>query len=103
SFTDVTGDLETARQLLPEMSKVALATSTDLAELGSAMGSAFIPLADQIKNPTERLKAMNAVMKATAGMGAVGAVEVKDLAAEMAGLAAASQRFGGNARENLNK
>lgn len=103
SFTDITGDLDTARKLLPEMSRIALATSTDLADLGSAMGSAFIPLSDQIKDPTERLKAMNAVMKATAGMGAVGAVEVKDLAGSMAGLAASSNKFTGNSQENLNK
>jgi hypothetical protein len=103
SFVDVTGDLGAARALLKSMGDVALATSTDLSELGSAMGTAFIPLADQIKDPTERLKAMNAVMKATAGMGAVGAVEVKDLASEMAGLAATSSRFKGDAQENLNK
>ncbi len=100
-FVDITGDLESARKLMPDMSKIALATSTNLTELGAAMGSAFIPLADQIKDPTERLKALNNVMRATAGMGAVGAVEVKDLAGSMAGLAAASGRFAGPADKNL--
>ena len=101
SFVDVTGDLDAARAILKDMGDVALATSTDIADLGGAMGSAFIPLADQIKDPTKRLEAMRSVMKAVAGMGAVGAVEVKDLASEMAGLAAASQRFGGSSEENL--
>jgi hypothetical protein len=101
AFVDVTGDLGAARAMLRDMGDVALATSTDLAELSGAMGTAFIPLADQIADPTERLKALNSVMRATAGMGAVGAVEVKDLASEMAGLAATSAKFKGKAEDNL--
>jgi len=101
SFVDVTGDLESARGMMTSMSQVALATSTDLSELAGAMGAAFIPISDQIKDPTERLKKLNEVMRATAGMGAVGAVEVKDLATEMAGLAATSSLFTGSSEKNL--
>ncbi len=101
AFVDVTGDLDSARGMLSSMGDVALATSTNLGELAGAMGAAFIPLADQIKDPAERLKKLNEVMRATAGMGAVGAVEVKDLAKEMAGLAATSAKFKGNSETNL--
>ena len=102
AFVDVTGDLASARSMLGDMSQVALATSTDLTDLAGAMATAFVPLSDAIQDPAERLKALNKVMRATAGMGAIGAVEVKDLASEMAGLAAASGRFTGDSERNLN-
>ncbi len=101
AFVDVTGDLESARKMLTSMSQVALATSTNLTDLAGAMGTAFIPLQDAIADPAKRLEALNRVMRATAGMGAVGAVEVKDLASEMAGLAATSSKFAGDAQRNL--
>jgi hypothetical protein len=95
-FTNITGDLDAARQLLPDLGKLALATGTDLGELAATAGNAFIPLKDQIADPTERLKQMRDVMAALAGQGAVGAVEIKQLASYFAGLAATSNRFTGN-------
>ncbi|HEU4544353.1 MAG TPA: hypothetical protein VFR23_24695 [Jiangellaceae bacterium] len=84
---------------MPELAELALATSTNLDELNAAAGNAFIPLADKIKDPQERLKALLTTMRAIAGQGAVGAVEIKDLATEMAGLAAATNKFKGDPAE----
>lgn len=95
-FTNITGDLDTARQLLPELGKLALATNADIGELAATAGNAFIPLSDQVKDPTERLRQMKDVMAALAGQGAVGAVEIKQLATYFAGLAATSNRFVGD-------
>lgn len=96
SFVDVTGDLDAARAALPELAQLSLATGAALNDLGAAAGNAFIPLADKIKDPEERMKALLSTMRAIAGQGSVGAVEVKDLAIEMAGLAAATNKFRGD-------
>jgi hypothetical protein len=96
AFTDVTGDLDAARAALPELAQLSLATGAALNDLGAAAGNAFIPLADKIKDPQARMKALLTTMRAIAGQGAVGAVEVKDLAIEMAGLAAATNKFSGD-------
>jgi len=96
SFVDVTGDLDAARAALPELAQLSLATGAALNDLGAAAGNAFIPLADKIKDPQARMKALLTTMRAIAGQGSVGAVEVKDLAVEMAGLAAATNKFTGD-------
>lgn len=100
-FTNLTGDLDTARAILPDLGKLALATGTDLGELAATAGNAFIPLADKIKDPIERMKALKTVVTSLANQGAVGAIEIKDLASEFAGLAASSNRFAGKADDNL--
>jgi len=95
-FVDITGDLDAARRALPELGKLALATGTEFDELAAAAGNAFIPLSDQIQDPKKRLDALMSTMRSIAGMGGVGAVEIKDLATEMAGLAAATNKFKGD-------
>jgi hypothetical protein len=98
-FTNLTGNLPMARAALKDMSQLALATSTDLGELMAAAGNAFIPLSDQIKDPVKQLEALKEVMTVIAAQGAVGAVEIKDLATEMAGLAAVTNKFQGDPKD----
>jgi hypothetical protein len=95
AWADITGDLDSGRAVLTELSQVALATSTNIDELAGAAANAFIPLSDQIADPIKRMEVMKEVMRSIAGMGAVGAVEVKDLASQMAGLAAQANKFEG--------
>lgn len=95
-FVGITGNLEAGRGALKSMGELALATGTDFQELMEAAGNAFIPLSDKIKDPKEQLKALNDVMAAIAAQGNLGAVEIKDLASEMAGLAAATNKFTGD-------
>src|SRR5260221_8184678 len=66
SFVDITGDLDAARALLQDLGKLSLATGADIGELGAVAGNAFIPLADQIKEPVERLRQMKDVIAALA-------------------------------------
>lgn len=96
-FTSITGDLDAARASLADFGKLALATGTDLGELMAAAGNAFVPLKDQISDPTERLAKLKDVMRSVAGMGNIGAVEIKDMASQLAGLAAQSGKFEGGA------
>ncbi len=95
AWTDLTGDLATGQAILGELGQTALATGTNLEDLAAAAANAFIPLQDSIPDSTKRLEALKNVIRSTAGMGAVGAVEIKDLASEMAGLAAQASKFEG--------
>lgn len=99
SWTDLTGDLKAGEGILKELGATALATSTNMDELAAAAGNAFIPLNDSIPDADERMKALKTTIRAMAGMGAVGAVEIKDLASEMAGLAAQATKFEGGAEQ----
>ncbi len=98
-FISLTGATKEAAASMKDFGDISLATNTELADLSEAAGNVYNQLADSIQDPTERLKVMNDVMRATAGMGAVGAVEVKDLAKEMAGLAAQAGQFEGKAED----
>jgi len=97
----LTGDLAGGMKMLPQLAKVSIATGTDLADMTAAAGNALNTLALDIKDPTARMKALDSVMRTISAQGAVGAVEVKMLATEMAGLAASSQQFSGGAERSL--
>jgi hypothetical protein len=99
SWMDLTGDLDTGLGILKELNDVALSTNVSLQDLGSAAGNAFIPLKDSIDDPKKRLEALKQTIRGMAGMGTVGAVEIKDLASEMAGLAAQATKFQGGPEE----
>lgn len=101
AFVDLTGNLDIARKMLPELSRLALATGTSFDDLAAAAGNAFIPLSDKIKDPQKQLEALMSTMQAIAGQGQVGAVEIKDLATEMAGLAATTNLIKGDPAELL--
>ncbi|HKY39248.1 MAG TPA: hypothetical protein VJN18_25095 [Polyangiaceae bacterium] len=95
-FTSVTGRLDVARAIIQDMGQLALATGTELNDLMAAAGNAFIPIADKIKEPKEQMAALVDVMGAFAAQGNLGAVEIRQLATEMAGLAATTQRYSGS-------
>jgi hypothetical protein len=100
-FVTKTGDLTAARGLIQDMGQLALATGTDFGELGEAAGQAFNVIKDTITDPQERLKAVNDVMRTLAAQGNLGAVEIKDMASELAGLGAATRKFEGGPVELL--
>jgi hypothetical protein len=94
-FVGKTGDLNAARGLMQDLSKLALATGTDFGEMGEAAGQAFNVIRDTITDPKEQLKAVNDVMRSLAKQGNLGAVEIKDMVTELAGLGAATRKFEG--------
>jgi uncharacterized protein CbrC (UPF0167 family) len=98
-WTDVTGDLPAGEKILSELGATALATGTQLDELAAAAANAFIPIKDSVPDAVGQMQALKNIIRATAGMGAVGAVEIKDLASEMAGLAAQAPKFAGTTEE----
>lgn len=87
-----TGDLASGRASLPGLAKLASATGSDLSDVVDAAGDVANALGD-IPN---KGKAVESVMRAIAGQGKVGAVEMKDLAVQMAKLGAAAGAFEGD-------
>lgn len=100
-FVAKTGDLDTARQIIGDLGQLSLATGADLNDLGATAGQAFNVLKDQISDPIERVKELNSLMGALAQQGAMGAVEMKDLAGDFGKLGAATRSFEGGAPELL--
>lgn len=100
-FVGLTGDLEMARALMGDLAKLSNATGSSLSDMASAAASVSTAM-DQgfTGSAADKLGATSDVMRAIAGQGKVGAVEIKDLAAQMAKLAAASGQFAGK-REDL--
>lgn len=100
-FVTKTGDLDTARGLLKDLGDLALATGTDLGDLGATAGQAFNVLKDQIDDPVERMKQLKELMGTLAQQGNMGAVEIRDLAQDFGKLGAATRAFEGGAPELL--
>jgi hypothetical protein len=99
NFHEKSGDLGAARGALKDMAELALATGTNFDELGSAAGSAFTVVRDQVKDPQERLRVLKEVMTAVAQQGSMGAIEMRNLVDGMSELGGATRSFqGGPAR-----
>lgn len=96
-FVAKTGDLQTGRDALKDMAILAKATGSSLDDMVDAAGDVATALPDSA-NKGEQLKA---VMQAVAGMGKVGAVEMKDFASQMAKIAANAGQFEGDASKNI--
>jgi hypothetical protein len=100
-FVTKTGDLDTGRQVAGSQAKLSLATGADFEDLMATAGQAFNVLKDQISDPVERIKQLNALMGVLAQQGALGAVEIKDLAQDFGKLGAATRGFEGKAPDLL--
>jgi len=100
-FVTKTGDLDTARAIIGDLGQLSLATGANLGDLGATAGQAFNVLKDQIADPVERVKQLNALMGVLAQQGAMGAVEIRDLAQDFGKLGAATRGFEGTAPDLL--
>lgn len=96
-FVAKTGDLEAARGIIQDLGQLSLATGADIADLGATAGQAFNVLKDQISDPKQQLIELRSLMAALAQQGAMGAVEIRDLARDFGKLGAATRAFEGGA------
>lgn len=98
-FTNRTGDLGTARDLLDELTQIATATGSDLSQLYGTAGE----LANQLGDIPEadRAKSITELLKAFAGQGKLGAVELEDLSRYGARIAATAGLYGGDRMDNI--
>lgn len=100
-FVDLTGDLAGARASIEDIAKLANASGTELDDMAAAAGNVKNALDQGFKGSAEqKMAAMNDVMRALAGQGKLGAVEIKDLASQMSKLAAGAGAFAGK-REDI--
>lgn len=97
SFVGLTGDLETGRAVLKDMAVLSRATGTNLEDMISASANVSNALGD-IPNKGQSIYT---IMKAVAGEGKLGAVEIKDLATQMAKVAAQARLIEGDAGKNV--
>jgi hypothetical protein len=89
-FVGKTGDLETGVASMRELAIIARATGSSVSDVASAAGDVSANLGDM----PNKGKVVAQVMRVFAGQGKLGAVEIKDLSKQMAGLAAQASMFG---------
>lgn len=99
AFTAKTGDLATARDVMKELAAFSKATGSNLDDMANAAGD----VANVIGDIPGKADAVKRVMAAIAGQGKLGAVEMRDLATQMAKVAAGAPMFNGSREENIIK
>lgn len=88
-FVKMTGDLETARNSMAEIGKIAKANGADMGDMMEAAANVSIAMGDmENKGP-----ALGALMRTIAGQGHLGAVAIKDMASQMGKLTAQANFF----------
>jgi hypothetical protein len=96
-YQKIAGDLDTGRQSLFQMAALAKATGTSLTDMAAATANVSNGLGD-IPN---KGKIIDEVMRTIAGQGKLGAVEISDMATQMARVAAAAGNFSGDQAANI--
>lgn len=97
SFVAKTGDLETGRSVLFDLAKLSKATGANMADMADAAGD----VANELGDIPNKGAAITSVMGAIAAQGKEGAVEIKDLARQMAKLGAAATQYTGDSKQSI--
>lgn len=97
AFVTKTGDLNTGRAVLESMARLAVATGAGLESAVDAAGDVSLALGD-VPNKGARIAE---IMNVIAGQGKLGAVEVKDMASQMAKIGASATQFVGDPGKNI--
>ena len=93
AFVGKTGDLKTGMEGIEDFARIARATGSDVSDVAAAAGDVSANLGDMANKGA----VVATIMRTFAGQGKLGAVEVKDLSKQMAGLAAQTSMFGTDA------
>lgn len=96
-FAGKTGDLATGREILKDLAIYSKATGTNMDDMVDAAGDVSSALGD-VPNKGDKIRL---VMRSIAAQGKLGAVEMKDLASQMAKLAANATQIEGDVGENI--
>lgn len=97
AFVAKTGELNTGKDVLWSMAKLSRATGTNLADMANAAAE----VSNNLGDVPDKTAAIDAVMRSIAGQGKLGAVEIKDLASQMAKIASVSGSFEGDRAETI--
>lgn len=88
-FVKMTGDLKTARDSMADLGKIAKANGADMGDMMEAAANVSIAMGDiDDKGP-----ALASIMRTVAGQGHLGAVAIKDMAAQMGKLTGQANFF----------
>lgn len=90
-YTALTGDLETGRAMLTEMAVLAKATGSSMEDMSTSSAE----VANHLGDVPDKAGSTMAVMRAIAGQGKLGAVEIRDMARQMAKMASQAPKFEG--------
>jgi hypothetical protein len=96
-FVAITGDLDTGRKIIGDMAKLTLATGANMEEVVDAAGEVSAKIGDI----PDKAKVVDAVMRQIAGAGKMGAVEMRDFAAQLGKIAGLAPRFQGDVDKNI--
>lgn len=96
-FVGKTGDLESGRAVIADLAKLSKATGSNLEDMADAAAD----VSNQLGDVPDKGARVKDVMMAIAGQGKVGAVEIKDLANQMAKVAANATMMTGDASQNI--
>jgi len=99
AFVGKTGDLKTGMGVMKELGALSRATGTDLGDMVEAAGDVSSVLGDM--KGEDKIKRIGQVMRSIAGQGKLGAVELKDLATQMAKVSVAATAFDGKTEDNI--
>lgn len=91
-FVGLTGDLKTGRETMEDLLKLSKATGTSFEDMAAAAAN----VSNVLPDTADKAQLVKATMQAIAGQGKLGAVEIKDLAGNMAKLAASAGSYEGN-------
>ena len=97
AFVGKTGDLKTGQDILGDMARLSRATGTNLEDMANAAAE----VTNNIGDVPDKANVVNTVMKQIAGQGKLGAVEIRDLATQMAKLAVNARKFEGGTAANI--
>lgn len=97
SFVAKTGELGTAQDTIGNLARLSRATGTNLADMANAAAEVSLNLG----NVPDKAKVIDDVMRSIAGQGKKGAVEIKDLAQQMAKVASVAGAFEGDRGKNI--
>jgi len=97
AFVAKTGDFDTATSTMTDLAKLSKATGTNLVDMANAAAEVSLNLGDV----PDKGKVVYDTMRAIAGQGKLGAVEIKDLATQMAKVATRAGMFEGDRGTNI--
>lgn len=98
-FVGKSGDLDTGLKTMGQLAELSRATGASFTDVAGAAGD----LMSQLGDMPNKSEAVMTIMRGIAAQGKLGAVEMRDLASQMAKLAASAGQFGGNAVDNILK
>lgn len=96
-FVALTGDLDTARATIGDIAKLSRATGSSLEDMAAASAEVSNHLGD-VPNKAELTLS---VMRAIAGEGKLGALEIRDMARQMAKIASQAPKFEGDTGKTI--